>query len=96
MIWFPIQTKLPIFSGGFRPWRLGEAEANCIGLVKLMGRHCGFIAMNAALAARDVDICREPQISLPWDMGFPRDLMWFNWIFHGSLKLISCLNLFKI
>jgi len=34
-----------------------ESEANCIGLVKLMGRHCGFIAMNAALAARDVDIC---------------------------------------
>ena len=32
-------------------------EANCIGLVKLMGRHCGFIAMNAALAARDVDLC---------------------------------------
>lgn len=38
--------------GGFE-----ASEANCIGLVKLMGRHCGFIAMNAALAARDVDIC---------------------------------------
>eukprot|EP00438_Fugacium_kawagutii_P015590 Skav229723 [mRNA] locus=scaffold49:368398:371593:- [translate_table: standard] len=36
----------------------GRNRANCIGLVKLMGRHCGFIAMNAALAARDVDICR--------------------------------------
>ncbi|CAJ1347859.1 unnamed protein product, partial [Effrenium voratum] len=28
-----------------------KGNANCIGLVKLMGRHCGFIAMNAALAA---------------------------------------------
>ena len=38
-----------------------QREANCIGLVKLMGRHCGFIAMNAALAARDVDICHLAQ-----------------------------------
>lgn len=39
-------------------------NANCIGLVKLMGRHCGFIAMNAALAARNVDICLLPEMDI--------------------------------
>ncbi|CAL1164264.1 unnamed protein product, partial [Cladocopium goreaui] len=41
-----------------------KGNANCIGLVKLMGRHCGFIAMNAALAARDVDICLIPEMNI--------------------------------
>jgi len=39
-------------------------NANCIGLVKLMGRHAGFIAMNAALAARHVDICLLPEMDI--------------------------------
>eukprot|EP00931_Biecheleriopsis_adriatica_P041482 TRINITY_DN23703_c0_g1_i1.p1 TRINITY_DN23703_c0_g1~~TRINITY_DN23703_c0_g1_i1.p1 ORF type:complete len:2979 (-),score=657.34 TRINITY_DN23703_c0_g1_i1:1-8937(-) len=39
-------------------------NANCIGLVKLMGRHCGFIAMNAALSARNVDICLIPEMDV--------------------------------
>eukprot|EP00930_Biecheleria_cincta_P074046 TRINITY_DN6127_c0_g3_i2.p1 TRINITY_DN6127_c0_g3~~TRINITY_DN6127_c0_g3_i2.p1 ORF type:complete len:2608 (+),score=545.13 TRINITY_DN6127_c0_g3_i2:58-7881(+) len=39
-------------------------NANCIGLVKLMGRHCGFVAMNAALAARNVDICLLPEMNI--------------------------------
>eukprot|EP00929_Paragymnodinium_shiwhaense_P116507 TRINITY_DN860_c0_g4_i1.p1 TRINITY_DN860_c0_g4~~TRINITY_DN860_c0_g4_i1.p1 ORF type:complete len:3066 (-),score=802.16 TRINITY_DN860_c0_g4_i1:310-9507(-) len=39
-------------------------NANAIGLVKLMGRHCGFIAMNAALAARHVDICLLPEMDI--------------------------------
>ena len=29
-----------------------------------MGRHCGFIAMNAALAARHVDICLLPEMDI--------------------------------
>ncbi|CAK9009325.1 ATP-dependent 6-phosphofructokinase 3 (ATP-PFK 3) (Phosphofructokinase 3) (Phosphohexokinase 3) [Durusdinium trenchii] len=41
-----------------------KGNANCIGLVKLMGRHCGFIAMNAALAARDVDVCLIPEMDI--------------------------------
>jgi len=41
-----------------------RGNANCIGLVKLMGRHCGFIAMNAALAARNVDICLIPEMDI--------------------------------
>jgi len=42
-------------------------NANCIGLVKLMGRHCGWIAATATIAARHVDICLIPEmkISLP-------------------------------
>ncbi|KAL3655622.1 ATP-dependent 6-phosphofructokinase 3 [Castilleja foliolosa] len=34
---------------------------NGIGLVKLMGRYCGFIAMYATLASRDVDCCLIPE-----------------------------------
>ena len=32
-----------------------------IGLVRLMGRNAGFIAMNATNASRDVDICLVPE-----------------------------------
>ncbi|XP_028794814.1 ATP-dependent 6-phosphofructokinase 6-like [Neltuma alba] len=40
-----------------------EAESieNGIGVVKLMGRYSGFIAMNATLASRDVDCCLIPE-----------------------------------
>ncbi|XP_073044024.1 ATP-dependent 6-phosphofructokinase 3-like [Primulina eburnea] len=34
---------------------------NGIGFVKLMGRYCGFIAMYATLASRDVDCCLIPE-----------------------------------
>ncbi|KAH7301236.1 hypothetical protein KP509_23G017100 [Ceratopteris richardii] len=41
-----------------------EAESceNGIGLVKLMGRYSGYIAMFATLASRDVDICLIPEV----------------------------------
>lgn len=45
-------------------WVEASTNANCIGLVKLMGRHCGFIAMNATLAARNVDICLIPEMKI--------------------------------
>ncbi|XVF88663.1 hypothetical protein PTKIN_Ptkin19aG0068600 [Pterospermum kingtungense] len=38
-----------------------ESNENGIGLVKLMGRYCGFIAMYATLASRDVDCCLIPE-----------------------------------
>ncbi|KAL4333258.1 hypothetical protein GQ457_07G040110 [Hibiscus cannabinus] len=40
-----------------------EADSieNGIGLVKLMGRYSGFIAMHATLASRDVDCCLIPE-----------------------------------
>lgn len=40
-------------------------EANCaefgVGLVRLMGRNAGFIAMSASNASRDVNICLLPE-----------------------------------
>lgn len=42
-----------------------NVEATCvqngIGLVKLFGRHCGFIALETTLASRDVNICLIPE-----------------------------------
>ncbi|KAJ4768527.1 ATP-dependent 6-phosphofructokinase [Rhynchospora pubera] len=38
-----------------------ESMENGIGLVKLMGRYSGFIAMYATLASRDVDCCLIPE-----------------------------------
>eukprot|EP00435_Cladocopium_sp_Y103_P005896 s3997_g1.t3 len=56
-----------------------EATCNshCIGLVKLMGRHCGFIALHATLAARSVDLCLLPEmdISLPRVLSYCMHLM---------------------
>merc|ERR1719230_2105876 len=42
-------------------------NANCLGLVKLMGRSSGFIAMNATLAARHVDLCLIPEMNIDMD-----------------------------
>jgi 6-phosphofructokinase 1 len=38
-----------------------ESSENCLGVVKLMGRHSGYIAMYATLASRDVDCCLIPE-----------------------------------
>ncbi|KAG9456522.1 hypothetical protein H6P81_001030 [Aristolochia fimbriata] len=38
-----------------------ESVENGVGLVKLMGRNSGFIAMYATLASRDVDCCLIPE-----------------------------------
>ena len=40
---------------------------NGIGLVKLMGRHSGFIACHAALASTDVDFVLIPEVPLRLD-----------------------------
>lgn len=40
---------------------------NGIGLVKLMGRHSGFIAAHASLANNDVNYCLVPEVALPLD-----------------------------
>lgn len=39
---------------------------NGIGIVRLMGRECGFVAVYATLAAGDVDVCLIPEV--PFDM----------------------------
>eukprot|EP00184_Porphyridium_aerugineum_P008157 CAMPEP_0184692966 /NCGR_PEP_ID=MMETSP0313-20130426/1292_1 /TAXON_ID=2792 /ORGANISM="Porphyridium aerugineum, Strain SAG 1380-2" /LENGTH=550 /DNA_ID=CAMNT_0027150903 /DNA_START=54 /DNA_END=1706 /DNA_ORIENTATION=+ len=38
-----------------------RAYPNGVGIVKLMGRNSGYIAMNAALSSRDVDVCLIPE-----------------------------------
>ncbi|KAG6420349.1 hypothetical protein SASPL_116874 [Salvia splendens] len=38
-----------------------DSAENGIGMVKLMGRYSGFIAMHATLASRDVDCCLIPE-----------------------------------
>merc|ERR1711953_572367 len=52
-------------------------NANCIGLVKLMGRHCGWIAAVATLAARHVDCCLIPEerICLPKVLNYIEEVM---------------------
>jgi 6-phosphofructokinase 1 len=40
-----------------------EGARNGIGLVKLMGRHAGFIAAHATLANSDVNFCLVPEVS---------------------------------
>jgi 6-phosphofructokinase 1 len=51
--------------------RAANAEAvgarNGIGLVKLMGRHSGFIAAYATLANGDVNFCLVPEVSFGFD-----------------------------
>ena len=49
-----------------------KTEARCnvpngIGVVKLMGRHAGFIAAHATLASGDVDLCLIPEVKVELD-----------------------------
>ena len=39
-----------------------ESAENGVGLIRLMGRHCGYIAVHAALASRDVNVCLVPEV----------------------------------
>lgn len=52
-----------------------EAQAfdRCIGLVRLMGRHSGYIAATAALANGHVNICIVPEV--PFDLEGPGGLL---------------------
>lgn len=46
---------------------------NAVGVVRLMGRHAGFIAMYASLANRDVNICLVPEFA--FELEGPRGLL---------------------
>ena len=46
---------------------------NGVGLVKVMGRHSGFVAANASLALKDVNFCLVPEVD--FDMDGPRGLL---------------------
>jgi 6-phosphofructokinase 1 len=62
------------FSAAVDVIRAAHVEAtgarNGIGLVKLMGRHSGFVACQAALASTDVDLVLIPEI--PWRLSGDR------------------------
>jgi 6-phosphofructokinase 1 len=47
--------------------REAEGAWNGIGLVKLMGRHAGFIAANAVLTNTDADFCLVPEVPFTLD-----------------------------
>lgn len=49
--------------------RTAKTEASCnlpngIGIVKLMGRSAGFVAVHAAMSSGDVDLCLVPEIPI--------------------------------
>lgn len=52
-----------------RAIQIAWVEARCapfgVGVVQLMGRHAGYIAANATLAARHVDLCLVPEVQFP-------------------------------
>ena len=52
------ETKESIYSAHME----ARGARNGIGLVKLMGRHSGFIAANATLANADVNFCLVPEV----------------------------------
>ena len=39
-----------------------EAAENGVGIVKLPGRECGYIAVTSCLASRDANICLIPEV----------------------------------
>tara|TARA_B110000208_G_scaffold181600_1_gene232509 strand:- start:195 stop:1703 length:1509 start_codon:yes stop_codon:yes gene_type:complete len=50
-----------------------ESAPNGVGIVKLMGRHAGFIAAHATLASGDVDLCLVPEV--PIELNGPRGIL---------------------
>ena len=42
-------------------WVESHSAEYGVGLVRLMGRHAGYIAMEASSASRDVNICLVPE-----------------------------------
>ncbi|KAG2484165.1 hypothetical protein HYH03_016979 [Edaphochlamys debaryana] len=54
-----------------RPLLAAKIEASstrgCIGLVKVTGRHSGFLAMQASIASGVVDVCLIPEVSFTMD-----------------------------
>jgi len=59
---FGYETAVSAAVQSVRSARVEAAGApNCVGLVKLMGRHAGFVAASTVLAARDVDAVLIPE-----------------------------------
>jgi 6-phosphofructokinase 1 len=71
---FGFQTAFSLASDAIRAARVeAKSTANGIGLVKLMGRHSGFIACYAALARSDADVVLIPEV--PFGLDGPGGLL---------------------
>ena len=64
---------------------------NGIGLVKLMGRHAGFIAAHATLANPDVNFCLVPEVpfTLAGEGGFLQALEWRLASRHHAVVVVA-------
>ena len=63
---FGFQTSVEVAQAAITS---AKTEAKCnlpngIGIVKLMGRSAGFIAVHATLASADVDLCLVPEVPI--------------------------------
>jgi 6-phosphofructokinase 1 len=65
---FGFQTAFSLASDAIRSARVeAKSTANGVGLVRLMGRHSGFIACYAALAHSDADVVLIPEVPFALD-----------------------------
>ena len=65
---FGFQTAFSLASDAIRAARVeAKSTANGVGLVRLMGRHSGFIACYAALARSDADVVLIPEVPFALD-----------------------------
>ncbi|MBK6848219.1 MAG: ATP-dependent 6-phosphofructokinase [Proteobacteria bacterium] len=75
---FGFDTAVSIASGAIRAAHVEARSApNGVGLVRLMGRHAGFIAAAATLAAREVNLVLVPE--LPFAIEGERGLLAWLW-----------------
>jgi 6-phosphofructokinase 1 len=71
---FGFQTAFGLASDAIRAARVeAKSTANGVGLVRLMGRHSGFIACYAALAHSDADVVLIPEV--PFTLDGPHGLL---------------------
>jgi 6-phosphofructokinase 1 len=71
---FGFQTAFSLASDAIRAARVeAKSTANGVGLVRLMGRHSGFIACYAALARSDADVVLIPEV--PFALAGPHGLL---------------------
>ncbi|CAA7032717.1 unnamed protein product [Microthlaspi erraticum] len=59
-----------------------QSACHCIGIVKLMGRKSGFIAMQASLASGQVDICLIPEV--PFNLHGPHGVLKHLFLVHAT------------
>ena len=60
----------------------GAPERGGVSVVNLMGRHAGFLAAHATLAARDVDACLVPEVPFFLEVRGRPFVVWFRFRFR--------------